>query len=655
MTAAATQDWLTLTTDSPSLQTPTAPERDWISLTTDAPKPPKRWEPTPGESSIMANRVGTLMAHGVPREQAIDAAQSEMAMRFRDVTRRISKKEFRAVRGGKRLGSSIFGVAGDYKWTIEARDDPESEWDEVSEAQGPSRLGWAETGALARRISYTEAEEQGIAPPWVNRAIDAARAKYVADVFEKAELAVRVPDPDRPGFWKRAGASAWNQVAGQIGSLADMPFGEEARAEDIIYMPPPEGFWENLADFSGATGVFLTELVLARKFLPADLFGRDIAAMGIAGGSRGAAMGAGMTLVNQLPYGTAINIISDMTLFAGIDAAMGYNAYQVVMNAFLPFAIHGIGVAGSLGDMFIKAKTTDARLDLARKILTDVQQARAAKTPPGIEARYDIEARADIETRPVAERVTETNIFKLRQEARSRGVDVDDIIGKGSAEQIRARLNDGAEAARVTPSQDARLSDIETRATGVRGGIEEVAGTGEVKPRGTAVSMERRAIENNLADTIGDLPEYRTVNMAEQSKLASDIFDADIQRGYRIALGQESVPPGLLKEAVLVAAERVATRMGDVEMIRDLANSPVVAEITTKAQGLRMLAEADPASPAKAIRSVEEVRRATAEKRGGEKVRKMRSESEADIDRAVAIEHRKSSGAWIDLVNRLIC
>lgn len=149
------------------------------------------------------------------------------------------------------------------------------------------------------------------------------------------------------------------------------------------------------------------------------------------------------------------------------------------------------------------------------------------------------------------------------------------------------------EARAVAPAEGSRLTPIE--------------GTGEVKTRGLSAGVQEQALANKLADTLGELPEYRTMDVADQARRATELLASDAARARRVALGEEAAPHGLHPEAVFKAVEDRATIEGDVGTLRDLATGKLTEEGTTMGQRLRLLAERDPESPVAAIQNVIDV------------------------------------------------
>lgn len=159
---------------------------------------------------------------------------------------------------------------------------------------------------------------------------------------------------------------------------------------------------------------------------------------------------------------------------------------------------------------------------------------------------------------------------------------------------------------------------------------EPIKGTGEVKTRGLSQGVEAKAIENKLTTSLGELPEYQTVNMKEQARAASDLLAKDYEQAKRIAMGRELPPDGILPESLFVAVEDHAIKTGDVATLRELAtNSGLTSEATTMGQRIRTLAERNPDSPVAAIQKVMKIREdAATRKFGNVKAAKLKVKTE---------------------------
>ncbi len=140
-------------------------------------------------------------------------------------------------------------------------------------------------------------------------------------------------------------------------------------------------------------------------------------------------------------------------------------------------------------------------------------------------------------------------------------------------------------------------------------------GKGEIKPRGTSVSVMAQAIENEMVEDhktlFDELPSYRAMNMQEQSRKALELIETDIDRARRIALYKEAAPPDLFPENVFTALRVYAKMNTDVDLLMDLAlNEDAVREHTIMGKRIKSLdTDQDYADPVRAIREVVETRR----------------------------------------------
>ncbi len=178
--------------------------------------------------------------------------------------------------------------------------------------------------------------------------------------------------------------------------------------------------------------------------------------------------------------------------------------------------------------------------------------------------------------------------------------------------------------------------------------LKPIEGTGAIKTRGLSEGVEATAIEKKLTDNLGDLPEYRQVSMKEQATKAADLITKDPEAARAIAMGEKAPPKGILPESVYVAAEHKATVEGDVQTLKDLANSKLAASATTMGQRIRTLGERDSASPVAAIQEIQKARAASQASRSEsvpQTVEKIRS----------SIRNTNTKQTWGDFVNSITC
>jgi len=142
------------------------------------------------------------------------------------------------------------------------------------------------------------------------------------------------------------------------------------------------------------------------------------------------------------------------------------------------------------------------------------------------------------------------------------------------------------------------------------GKSQTVEGTGPLRTRGLSAGIEQKALANKLTDTLGDLPEYRSLSMADQAAKATKLLADDPALARQVALGEAPPPNDLLPESVLVAVENKAINDGDVATLRELANGKLTEQATDMGRRIRTLAERNPESPVSAIQKVVEARTA---------------------------------------------
>ncbi len=181
---------------------------------------------------------------------------------------------------------------------------------------------------------------------------------------------------------------------------------------------------------------------------------------------------------------------------------------------------------------------------------------------------------------------------------------------------------------------------------------EGIPGEPRVKESKLAKGVEAKAVENKLTEGFEGRPEYQTVNVKEQSKLATDLLRADPEKAIRIAMGEEVPPNGLLPESVFVAVENHATEKKDIGLLRDLATSSSLSmEATGMGQRIRMLAERNPDSPVAAIQKVAAARETAAEKKFGKNPKeKVKAQIKVELKK---VKPRRDE--WSKLIAEITC
>lgn len=186
-----------------------------------------------------------------------------------------------------------------------------------------------------------------------------------------------------------------------------------------------------------------------------------------------------------------------------------------------------------------------------------------------------------------------------------------------------------------------------------KGGIGKIEGTGELETRSLSEGVEANAIADGITESFGDLPEYRTLSMADQAAKAADLITKDYEGAKAVAMGEKQPPKGLLPESVFVGVEKRALAEGDVETLRQLATrSKLSTAATTMGQRIRTLGERDQASPVGAILDVQAAREKDLAKRMDIEAAKAETVNE------IRDEVRKSASkpqAWADFIESIKC
>lgn len=169
---------------------------------------------------------------------------------------------------------------------------------------------------------------------------------------------------------------------------------------------------------------------------------------------------------------------------------------------------------------------------------------------------------------------------------------------------------------------------------------------------GNAARIESVALEKKLTEKMGDLPQYRAINMKEQAEEAVNLISTDKQKAIDIIEGKANAPGNLKAQSVHQALEDLAVREGDGELLTKLAKSNVNTELSESAQNLRIAAERDPHSPVEQIRQVRDARRKAAERRSKTTI----SKEVQDIKKkAQAATPKVKKETWASFVKGLEC
>lgn len=268
-------------------------------------------------------------------------------------------------------------------------------------------------------------------------------------------------------------------------------------------------------------------------------------------------------------------------------------------------------------------------------------------------------------------RITVNNNFSIKDFPESKSFSLTDFYNKSTKEaqpKITKTKKTNSEITQPKVRYAKQLKPIEgtgkTRVRGLSEGVESkaIASTPSRLPSFApeeAKGIERSQVASKLTDIFGELPTYKTMDVADQGAKAVDLFEKDPESAKQIAYGAKASPKGLTPEAVYVAVEQHAIENQDIQTLKELANSRLTQEATTMGQRIRMLAERNPERPTDAIRAVQEARVKAVQDKIGEPIEKATKkivEQEAPKIKD-AIEKAKSTRkiSWAEFAESIKC
>ena len=177
----------------------------------------------------------------------------------------------------------------------------------------------------------------------------------------------------------------------------------------------------------------------------------------------------------------------------------------------------------------------------------------------------------------------------------------------------------------------------------------------EGKPSKVAESIEARAIEKKLTDDFKNLAEFEPTTVKAQAKRVAELIDTNLEKANAMAKGEEPLPADISGSMLIKGLEEYGLKNGDVQLLKDLAQSPLVAETSVHAQELRLLAERHPNSPVEAINQVVRAReqRATRQLKGKSPsvaVKEMANEIRGEIKKT-----RPTKQTWSEFIDSIQC
>lgn len=202
------------------------------------------------------------------------------------------------------------------------------------------------------------------------------------------------------------------------------------------------------------------------------------------------------------------------------------------------------------------------------------------------------------------------------------------------------------------------LTDIWNKSQPLQEGVKKIT-KGELPkiettPSKVAKSIEAKAIEEKLTKGFGDIAGYEKITIKDQAQKTAKLLDEEYDNAVKMVRGEIPVKEGIKPEMLIKTMEDYAQAKGDVNLLRDIAKSPLVSETSAHAQSLRILAERNPESAVANIKRVAEERAATFEKKTGKSISKAKKEI-ADEIKSKAKQKIPTREDWNKFIEEIKC
>ncbi len=169
-----------------------------------------------------------------------------------------------------------------------------------------------------------------------------------------------------------------------------------------------------------------------------------------------------------------------------------------------------------------------------------------------------------------------------------------------------------------------------------------------------ATSKLSRDIADTLGKELGDLPEYKTMNMADQAAQSLQLIKDNPELAKSIAMGETPPPAGLREGSVFTAVREQAKAAGDTQTLIDLAHSNLATEASTLGQRIKAYdAFRDVNDPVRAIQDVISAREKQATKKGGDII-KVKEGVVKEIKQSIKKE-APTKQTWSEFIEKIKC
>lgn len=227
----------------------------------------------------------------------------------------------------------------------------------------------------------------------------------------------------------------------------------------------------------------------------------------------------------------------------------------------------------------------------------------------------------------------------------------EDSIVKAAADFDNTNMSPAALSNNTAAPQDNAIEGANLKS------LQSMDGSAELGTSKLATSVQDKAVQEKLITRTeaeaSDLPTYNKANMKQQAEYATNLIKTSPQDAVEIAMGRKAPPEHVLPQMVYNAVEDHAMKIGGEKggkLLKDLAKSKQVSNLTVMAQNVRAAAERDPHSPVTMINEVR-LARAEAAKRRGRDVSKAEKADVTAIKKATPKVKKEDWSSFIESLN----
>jgi len=175
------------------------------------------------------------------------------------------------------------------------------------------------------------------------------------------------------------------------------------------------------------------------------------------------------------------------------------------------------------------------------------------------------------------------------------------------------------------------------------------------KPSGIGKIIEAKAIESGLTKGFEGTAEFNPTTVKEQAQMIADVMNSNIEMAKKMVKGEEPLLDRMNPAYVVKALTDYAMENRDGQLMKDIANSPLVSETSAAAQTLRLTQEIEPDSATARIREIIKERKTVAEKRlFGRTETQEKNNIRKDLENKIS-KTKPGKYSWTSLIEEITC